>query len=332
MSTETKLSWEQVKAEIPESITLIFVDYRESFDGHEKLLQKFISGDTDELYEEIDGWYDEAIRHNVANVTEEMSSAIQEKYNLEEEEAEEIIEEYRESIEEIIHDRDDSTVFEDLARNTTGLVAHYDTGYEMESDSWNWSNQRVNQEIFDIKKFLGILDTQDYDDALDMMIRQASYGGSLLIFFNLDLDDFKNVTDHRNTVTFNDAQIGIIDHCNGSGDTLGRSISAPIKLPYNPKNVFLEKSIKYNWTYSIAGMCSDWADSTSLEFSEEKTGEVKSSKINEHLEREELLNKTYKEGKCTFGDMDIKRHRNVEYVNNYPCGNLCHDCKTFWID
>ncbi len=203
----------------------------------------------------------------------------------------------------------------------------------MEAESWSWHKPRIRLERYAIKKHLGIVATTSYDDAIEMMIRQASYGGQLLIFFNLKIDDFIGDLPERNTIKFNNAMIGIIDHGNGSGDVLDRDIKEEIILPYDHENVFLEKSIKYNWTYSIAGMCRDWADSTSIEFSEEnQLCTIEKSPTNAHLKREEEYNKTFKEGGCTFGDMDIKRHRNTPYRNDFPCGNKCTKCGNFWID
>ena len=33
-----------------------------------------------------------------------------------------------------------------------------------------------------------------------------------------------------------------------------------------------------------------------------------------------------------FGDMNISRHKETPYRNDYPCGSRCEDCGTFWID
>ena len=51
-------------------------------------------------------------------------------------------------------------------------------------------------------------------------------------------------------------------------------------------------------------------------------------------EREEFYIKTWNngKGKCTFGDMNMKRHKDTPYRNDYPCGNKCSICNTFWID
>lgn len=40
---------------------------------------------------------------------------------------------------------------------------------------------------------------------------------------------------------------------------------------------------------------------------------------------------TYRKGWCTYWDTDIRRHRNTEYINQYPCGTHCK-CWQFWID
>jgi hypothetical protein len=79
-------------------------------------------------------------------------------------------------------------------------------------------------------------------------------------------------------------------------------------------------------------MVSNWADSTKVELTSANVGDIRKS-VNAELQQVEAkYNHTYKKGGCTFGDMDTYRHRNVIYINNYPCGNKCKDCGNFWID
>ena len=73
--------------------------------------------------------------------------------------------------------------------------------------------------------------------------------------------------------------------------------------------------------------------STIVEFSKRKQRlKIVESETNKLLEQEKKYNDTWKKGECTFGDMDITRHKNTPYQNDFPCGNKCTSCGTFWID
>lgn len=317
---------------IPEKVSLIYVHYNESLDEHEKLLQNIItSGNWDDINENIDEWFRECRWESIATIKKQLREELETMYGFDEDDCQSLIDLYEDEIEETIYDRDDSDPFKDLLDNTSNIIAHYDTGYSMDSESWNWSDAEVRLERIKIKKFLSIKKS-DYDDNIDMMIMQATYGGNLLIYFEMDFDNFLNQDfDKIKSIEFTDAHIGIIDHCNGSGD-ITELPKHSFKIPFDRENMFLEQSIKYNWTYSIAGMCRDWCESTSLKYLEEDLGKADKSPTIELQKKEDYYNKMFKSGVCTFGDMDIKRHRNAVYVNNYPCGNKCTDCGTFWID
>lgn len=331
---KTLLTKEEILKFLPERTSLIYVDYRDSLDEHHDLIQECIhKGNFDALYESIDEWYRDAEWDGITEYINEIRTAIENHFDLTEFDAEEITDEYEDEIREAIYDRCDDNLLKDLLRNTSDPIAHYDTDYYMESGSWNWSDAEVRLERMKIKKFLQVKNS-DHDHNIDMMIRQASYGGYLLIYFKMKVDDFinyENSEEQIKSIKFRNAHIGIIDHNEGSGDVTELKGHEFI-LPYNRENVFLEQTIKYNWTYSIAGMVRDWCDSTVYEFSTRDVGEIEISSTNAHLKREEEYNETYRKGKCTAGDMDISRHRNVEYINNFPCGNKCKDCGTFWVD
>jgi len=220
---------------------------------------------------------------------------------------------------------------EELIELTQKVVANYYTGYTMASGSWNWTEAEIKSERIKIKKHLNIFDNSNYDEAIDSMIENATHGGELLVYFELEIKDFID-TDEVLSIQFKNYQIGIIDHVQGSGDILETDIQSTLIVPFNLDNLYLEKEIKYNWTYSIAGMVSNWADSTKVELTSANVGDIRKSVNAEIQQAEAKYNQTYKEGGCTLGDMDIYRHRNVTYINNYPCGNKCKDCGNFWID
>lgn len=317
---------------IPKSVSLIYVDQNDSLDDNEVLLQQIItSGNWDLINESFDEWFRESEWYAVDSIKKEMRDDLQIKYDFDEEECEMLIEKYEDIIDDTIYERNDSDVFKDLMRNTSPIICHYDTGYSMDSESWSWKESKVKKERNKIKKFLSIK-SSDYDDKIDMMIMQASYGGNLLIYFEIDFEDFLNQDFEKiKSIEFTNAHIGIIDHNQGSGD-ITHLDRHTFKIPFDRKNMFLEKSIKYNWTYSIAGMCRDWCESTSLKYLEDDLGKPEESPNIRHIEDEKRYNEKFKSGSCSFGDMDITRHRNTPYRNDYPCGHTCTECGTFWID
>lgn len=327
-----KIEWEQIRELLPETVSLVYIDYRDSFDEQHHLLQKCLEeNDWCPLTEKID--FHDSEWESIKVIKRELRKDLISKYGISKEEAKELIEKHEDDIRDYCYDKDTSTPIKDCIDNTGRLVAHYDTGYEMASDSWNWNEAQIRLERIKIKKHLGIKDSS-HDDGIDMMIQQATYGGQLLIYFRLDFNDFMNHMEFAKTISFDNAVIGIVNHYNGSGDVYDGGING-IKLPFNNRNVFLEKSIKYNWTYSIAGMCENWADGTSVELIQEplKTDMVIPDSPQIKLQKqEEEYNKVFKAGGCSAGDMDIRRHRNAYYRNEFPCGNKCKDCGTFWID
>jgi len=326
------ISIKEILELLPNSTSLIYVDYRDSLDEHPQLLQRCIhEGNRDALYEGIDDyWYQEAEWEGVKEYQKELIKDIQKKYECSEEEAEDYVEQNEDDIIEEIYNRCDDDTVKDLLRNTRNPICHYDTGYSIDEETWNWSNVKVRLERMKLKHFLKITSSK-FDKEIDMMLMQCN-GGQLLIYFEAEIDDFCR-NEVIKSISFTDAYIGVVDHYQGGGDVMDGCLKGiTITLPFNKENIFLEKSIDYNWTYSIAGMCSDWCEETKYSFGFEDVGEVETSKTNNFLQREAKLDAKFKNGDCTAGDMKYDRHRNIEYINNYPCGNKCTKCGTFWID
>lgn len=319
---------------LPKFTSLIYVDYMDSLDEQPKILQKCIhDGNIDAIYEQLDNWYYDSELESVNSYKKELKKDICKKYSCSEEEADAFLEDYEDEIREAIYERCNDDTVKDLLRNTSKPICHYDTGYSIDTETWNFTEAQVRLERIKIKKHLGITSSK-FDSALDMMIIQCN-GGQLLIYFKADIEDFcKNESEELiKSICFSDAYIGIVDHAQGGGDVMDGCLKGEnILLPFKKENVFLEKSINYNWTYSIAGMSHDWCDDTKYTLGFTEVGEIEESKTNEFLKKEEKLDAIFKAGGCTAGDMKYTRHRNIHYINNYPCGSKCMDCNTFWID
>jgi hypothetical protein len=81
-------------------------------------------------------------------------------------------------------------------------------------------------------------------------------------------------------------------------------------------------------------MVSNWCEQTKVSLINNKNVKISLTKTKTALilENDKKYDETFKNGKCTFGDTDFNRHRNVSYINDYPCGHKCPHCGTFWID
>ena len=259
------ISLKEIKDLIPSIVTLIYIDYNENLDDHHHLLQKCINkGNLDDLYEKVDEWYMDSELNSIETYLIDLQALLVNKFNLSEDYARSILEEYKEEIMDELYSRCGDTPIDDLIRNTSKPIAHYNTKYYMDHGSYNWSKERITEERENIKNLLNIK-TSKYNSKIDMMIMQATYGGELLIFFKLNIKDFFSIKEDIKVIEFSNAHIGIIDMDNGSGDVTELT-DHTFQLPYNSKNVFLEKAINYNWTYDIAGMVEDWCDSTEYKF------------------------------------------------------------------
>ena len=326
----TKISWEQVKPLVPET-SLYYVHYDDSFDESLPQVEACIhAGDYETLDEIIMDWEIE-----IEAEKKEVNDAIAKAFpNLTEEEVDEIMDEFEDEIRDQIYDNDKSTPIEDLFRNTGKQVMFYDTGYEMEADSWKWDTKRVNQERRAILKYLGIK-TKDEKliSEIEMMIMQASYGGYLVIYFYQNPGDYIMFDYDVNSVKFSGFVLAVIDTSGGSGDHCYFPAEISTNLPFERERMHICKNIKCSYTYSVCGMVSDWCDSTAITLLPKKSRKaLLNSGLSAQQDKDKKYAETYRAGKCTPGDMDITRHRKAFYVNDYPCGNRCQDCGTFWVD
>ena len=65
---------------------------------------------------------------------------------------------------------------------------------------------------------------------------------------------------------------------------------------------------------------------------ETATVHVENEALTQERERQQKYNDTFKAGKCTFGDRDMNRHRDIQYSNVFPCGWHCPHCGMTWVD
>lgn len=324
--TKTKVTFTGLKKLMDKHYYLDEVDYRDNLSEQLDIVQQAIHGDEsalDSIFEDYDNY------ENVQYAIGELRDRIETRYDMDEDEAQEVIDEYEDRLKDEIHGRNASEPLKDLLRNTGEQVFFYDTLYEAEDCNGFPSDETLPA----IKKVLRIKpDDTRYDQRLDGMIQDAGYGGRLVIYFRDSIDKWINIKPEMNGIHFEGGiNVAIINNENGSGSDC--QIAHSFNTPFSKENLFLCKTVHYSYTYEVCSMVSDWCDSTRFNLFKRKTKKpVEKSNVNAHIEREKQLEETYRKGGCTAGDMKIGRHRDTPYSNDFPCGNRCTKCGTFWID
>jgi hypothetical protein len=335
MEAINELTLDIVASYMNKEYELMYVSgYDENLDAHLDLVQEAIQKqDMQPIDEEVWEWYFEQADSSVDEIVETLIKEVASSLDLDEEYVFAFFEEHRVEIEEEIHNRDKSNIERDLLRYTKNPAMFYDTGVYIDSSEYD-SKAEVMSKVRQIKRALKIPSKDKrYDNRIFIMICQASYGGRLVVYFCDDVEDYINIG-KCNRIMFKDPMIAIIDNYNGSGDNTDLKLHS-FSLPFDPANIFIDETLKYDYTHSVCGMYDNWCDCTTVKFWNQKMGrpvKTEKSSLHVHNEVEEKLNKTFKAGGCTHGDMDMNRHRNVYYENNYPCGFHCPKCGTFWID
>lgn len=321
-------TWEDF---LPNCVSLYNVDYRSNLDDHKAILQKCIA--TNAFYpitEKIDEWWDFPERYYL----KEMEKAMREE-GMEDE-----YEEHYDEIREKLWELDESDPVKDLLRNTTPLACFYDLGKWMrdpnESEFFSSSELRKSQ-VLELCKYFGIHKGDKSVNGLKEAVDWNSYGGHLRIYFPADwekLVNHKEKDEDYKTIRFEGTfPVAIINNSNGSGGY--GEVEMDIKLPFNRENIFLSKCGDGYSLEDIYGHYDDWARNYSepeFSFEAESDKELGKSTTGATIEREYRLDLAYRQGKCTLGDTNMGRHRDVFYKNEYPCGWHCPHCGQFWID
>lgn len=334
MNQPTDLTLKDAIERLDKTYDLIYIDYRESLDDHLTAVQtaiqtqdKFSIDESLELWE----WYIESRDDAVDYAVKELRESLESDFDFEEDELDYFMEDNIDEIRMAIEDRDVSNPLDDLLRNTSESPIFFDLGVDVEDTTFMDDNDFRNL-LKEVKKALKIkLSDRTFDSRLTMMLYQASYGGRLVVYFT---ESFENLMDLKgaNRITFENPMVAVIDTFNGSGDNTDLD-GHKFTVPFDPTNLFIDKTIKYNYSFAVCGMSSNWCDSTRVSFSKtNRTRKASPSSLHAELDREKQLNEVYKAGGCTFGDIDIRRHRNTVYINDFPCGTRCRTCGTFWID
>lgn len=320
-------SW---KDYVPQSVSLYYVDYRENLDEHEELQEKCIRLNAlMPLTEEVLEWYMDQENDNQNQFLEKIRKMMETDGKLRE------YEEHLEEIEELLSERNHTDPTDDLIRNSRPTTMFYSLGLEIEG-YLNGTSTREESYVISTNKIRHALNLKknQFEEQLTELVDNAPYGGELRIYFNAMFNELvtnDNDNDFKTIHFHGDVLVALADSHNGSGYHI--TLPLDITLPFRRDNLFVDSQIHYSYASEVCGMYRDWCNSTKWETGMESLNvTIRKSTMTKHQKQQARYEKTFKEGRCTFGDMNYKRHRDTYYINSFPCGSKCPHCGTFWID
>lgn len=201
---------------IPQYVNLYYVDYRDDLDEHEDIQEECIrSNNMEKLYEKAYEWYEEQESSNMHDYLEET------RKNMEADNLAGEFEEHEDEIRELIYDQNDSDPVKDLIRNSSVTNFFYSLGVEISGYLTGCSlrGESVAMACHKVRRALH-LKKGEFDEKIEELVENATYGGELRIYFNAMFDrliskdpenDFKSIRFHGNVV------VAIADSRNGSG-------------------------------------------------------------------------------------------------------------------
>lgn len=322
----------QIQPYLPSYVNLYFVDYRDDLCENKDLLQKSVSSNSlDSIHEKVYDWWDYPEGEYLKEIRQKM----------EQDGAEDLYEKHEDEIRDWLCEKDTSTPVKDLLRNTGKVSMFYSLGLEV--DGWHyafmcnpWRNGSYAMDAYKIRQKLGIKKGSSEADKIDSIVRNASGGGELRLYFSSELtavlsDDPEN--DFKQVHFKGEFAVAIYNAGEGSGNF--EYITLDKSFPFKRSNLYISESEKYHLE-NCFGMCSDWLNQKGGPvFTMEapiKGQKIKASKNAVRNAQDTEYKCIFQAGGCSAGDMDYTRHRDVYYDNNVPCGSRCPHCGTFWID
>ena len=313
----------RLEKEYPYGTNLIYIDRSDDFSEDKEALELLATtgwtndGDTP-------NWMFDAQDESIDYILKEMFS----DEEIEElEENDNLMQYFR----DLCYEKDTSTPTEDLLRNTNERFYFYDLSFEINSLDYSTEEKEAKR----IAKKLKI-DYKKHEKTLYELVGNAYDGGMLTILFVTDPNNLYTKDEKYKYIHFeDDFELCIINRENGSGYGLRISESFTFKLIR--ENLHDDDAAEgYSYSGDTCGMCM-WRTNTNWKFTDNKQENdiifVKNNtEMAELTRREQKYKENYRNGKCTYGDKNFSRHRNAKYRNEYPCGNKCEDCGTFWVD
>jgi hypothetical protein len=308
-----------LESEYPRGLDLVYIDYRDSYEDMAQL-QRVLKDGADEF---------DAGDYSYETIDEVMKNYLRES------EADELSDEVREAMQEWLQDHDTSDPQRELLKHTGSKLFYIETrDYSNQNEAINTGTDPRDYKKL-VKKY-GKTDAQA--KAVKYVLDNQFYGAPVSFYFYADVEDVYNVIHGKNSkyIGVSGAYFSTVDRVQGS-NWLGEDAIFTITIPREDliKNVYLDeaKGTGYGWG-EIAGQ-SGYDDAVVCAIATKTKGSILvQSETSEAQAREARLQAHWdKTHTCTAGDMNMKRHAGEQpYRNEYPCGNKCTACGTFWVD
>lgn len=220
-------------AALPKTVQLTYIDYRESFS--DKNCAAIVGGDKDNVFD--DGWdFSEGESHSLDMYLNDALPDSEERQALRDSD------DY-DTFREACYDRDDSTPYADVLRNTgSKLVRFYIRNRKGErlaihGETWNWEDKQVER----CAKWIASVCKLDYAlnrDNLRELVQNATSGGVLCIIAYVEMRDIDKWVEHclygdergRVELTFTNPHLLAHDSWNGSGHDV--KVEGQIKIDF----------------------------------------------------------------------------------------------------
>lgn len=314
---------------LPEHVCLYYVDYDNDLDDNTKILQKCIENNN--LYpisESIDDWWEFPEGHYLDDMQKAMENDDMEWDD-----------DWRDEIIEALREKDESDPVKDLINNTSDLHCYFDLGYDVD-EPFGAEEEEQEEEIDGICKVLKIAKDSSMREKIAGIYYNASYGGSLRIYFPAGLmtllsgNGWDGSKQDFESIKFKGKfRVVIIDTMNGSGD-FEDDIELDVEYEFDRSLLGVSEDDHYSFEEIFGDDCGikHCETPTFEKKAEAETVHVENETLRQEREKQQLYNDNFKAGKCTFGDRDMNRHRDIEYVNAFPCGWHCPHCGMSWTD
>lgn len=249
------ITWEDVKALLPQHVELIYIDWQEnlnnSFDKIEACIQQ---QDWSPLDEVTDDWFIEASGYSMDYIYGELKTELVDNFDIDEDQADEVIEEYRESIDEELYSRDKSTPIDDLLRNSNDIVFLYDVALDVSYCEEDGDD--ITEPLRQLRETLQINDRQ-YDTQLAKALfeTQGWCTDVYIAFSSCDIDatSLMYVGD-SNVIEFKNPHV-VLANAYSESTWQEQFNGHIIQLALEPKRISVDNANKYSVT---ANMGSDW--------------------------------------------------------------------------
>jgi hypothetical protein len=262
----------KLKEMLPEKTYLTYVDREDNLNDYAaKLVECLRANNYDTFWDEEMTWFtdqrcsqtDYYMQELVDPICEELKKCggqFADSEEAREEEAMRLLDVWEEELTDAINERDVSDPFGELVQNTKPFTMTYDTGLVIDP------NEPLNRNVWRIKARLKIKG-HEYDAKLREMVQNAYHGGQLLIFF-YDKVGKPYISDELAphdyvVIQFDDFHLGIVDYCNGSGDSVWLE-GATISMPFNREKLDIDLAHPSNFSVRVCDMVKDWAKETKV--------------------------------------------------------------------